>query len=413
MNTTIYTVSELNFATQKILEGHFSNILIEGEISNLARPGSGHLYFSLKDAKAQIRCAMFRTQSRSIPFELRNGLLVQLKAKVSIYPDRGDYQLIVETLTLAGDGALRLAYEQLVRKLGDEGLFQEIHKQAIPLIPAHIAVITSPTGAAIRDILSVLKRRFPSIPITLLPSKVQGTDAFHDLVRAIKLANQIPGVEVIILARGGGSLEDLWPFNEEAVARAIFASTVPIVTGIGHEIDFTIADFVADKRAATPSAAAELVSPNQQEWAQHFRQIEQRLKNEMIKRLQYRDQQLDNLLKRLRHPGKQIEDQMQRLYALHNRLLFCIQGILKEKRHFCEGLFRTLHTVSPFATLSRGYTIVSNISSGKIIRSVSEVAAGERLNIKCADGEIQTLVQMVQSSSKQKKVTAKGKKVAV
>ncbi len=387
---TIFTVSELNLAAQKILEGHFSRITVEGEISNLSRPTSGHMYFSLKDAKAQIRCALFRGQTRGINFDLRNGLLVQLTAKVSIYPDRGDYQLIVESVELAGDGLLRIAYEKLLQKLGAEGLFEEHYKKPIPHMPRHIGVVTSPTGAAIRDILWVLGRRFPGIAITVFPTKVQGAEAAPEIVRAILLANQVKICDVLILARGGGSLEDLWPFNEEIVARAIFASEIPIVSGIGHETDFTIADFVADKRAATPSAAAELVSPNQQEWLQAFFKLELRLKNEILRRLQYRSQTLDNLLKRLRHPGQEIERQLERLHSLKSRLFYTIQQILKQKKTESMNLLRSLNTISPLATLARGYAIVMEAGTQKILRSVEELNEGDLLQVKLSDGTINT-----------------------
>lgn len=392
MDQFIFTVSELNLASQKILESHFPNILVEGEISNLSRPTSGHLYFSLKDAKAQIRCAMFRMQARSINFELRNGLLVQLKAKVSLYPDRGDYQLIVESMALSGDGLLRQAYEKLVQKLTQEGLFQEQYKKPLPLLPMHIGVITSPTGAAVRDILSTLKRRFPAIRVTIFPTKVQGNEASPEIVKAIQLANQVKDIEVIIVARGGGSLEDLWPFNEEAVARAIFASAIPIVSGVGHETDFTISDFVADKRAATPTAAAELVTPNQEEWFQYFLRFEQKFKNEILKCLGYRAQQLDHLLKRLRHPGQHIETQIQRLNSLLIRLRQSISRIFKDKYAFQEQLLRTLHAVSPLATLGRGYAIVTHESSGKVLSSVKDIKASDTLKIKLSDGELCTQV---------------------
>lgn len=405
LTPTIYTVSELNFAAQKILEGQFQKICVEGEISNLARPASGHLYFTLKDAKAQIRAAMFRQYSQKHSnLELRNGLLVQVKARVSIYPDRGDYQLIVESIELAGEGLLRQAYEKLLKKLSEEGLFQEIHKKPLPSIPKHIAVITSPTGAAIRDILSVLKRRFPSVPITIIPTKVQGQDAAPEIIRAIYLANQLnqeieikaEAFDVIILARGGGSLEDLWPFNEESVARAIFASQIPIISGVGHETDFTIADFVADRRAPTPSAAAELVSPNAQEWQRQFFLIEQDIKNRMIKIIQFFYQRLDYLTKRMRHPGQQLAQQSERLTGLSNRLLFTMQSLIKEKQNLYGALMRALNTVSPLATLTRGYAIATHAGNDKkdqVIYSVSEVSQGDKVRIRVADGDFLCDVQ--------------------
>jgi exodeoxyribonuclease VII large subunit len=388
MSKIILTVSELNQASQKILENHFPSVWVEGEISNLTRPTSGHFYFSLKDPKAQIRCALFRHKSLSLSFEPRNGLLVQVLAKVSLYPDRGDYQLIIDRMEMAGDGLLKKAYEELVNKLAKEGLFEEQRKKHIPRLPRHIGVITSPTGAAIRDILSVLKRRFPSIPITIYPTKVQGVEAAPEIIRALFIANQQATVDVLILARGGGSLEDLWPFNEESVARAIFESHLPIVTGIGHEIDFTIADFVADHRAPTPSAAAELVTPDQARLIQQFSQFENRLIHEITKCLQHRMQQLDWLLKRLRHPGHLIQLQIQRLNTLNTRLKRVILQLLKEKDIRFKALLRALDAVSPLATLHRGYAIVSLQSNKKIIHSVQMLNTNDSLAIQFSDGLI-------------------------
>lgn len=394
MSKTILSVSELNFATQKLLESNFPNIWVEGEISNLARPSSGHFYFSLKDSKAQIRCALFRHKSLSLTFEPRNGLLIQVQAKVSLYPDRGDYQLIVEAMELAGDGLLRKKYEALVQKLAEEGLFQEKWKKPIPSLPSHIGVITSPTGAAVRDILSVLNRRFPNIPVTLYPTKVQGSDAALDIINALQTAIQHGLSEVLILARGGGSLEDLWPFNEEILARAIFASPIPIITGIGHEVDFTIADFVSDKRAPTPSVAAEMVVPLQAALYQQFNYFEERLKNEILKKIDHQSQRVDWIFKRLRHPGETIQFQLQSLLSLKRRLFSAIEQMLKEKKSFLTMAAKTLDTLSPLATLDRGFAIVTHALQipPKIVRSIKEVHAGDVLDVKIQDGEIRVIV---------------------
>lgn len=397
MSKIIFSVSELNLACQKLLESHFPAIWVEGEISNLVRPSSGHYYFSLKDQKAQIRCALFRQKTLGLPFEPRNGLLVQVLAKASLYPDRGDYQLIVERMEIAGDGLLKKAFDELVKKLKSEGLFEEQWKKPLPTLPRHIAVITSPTGAAIRDILTALKRRFPSIPITIYPTKVQGVDAAPEIVKAIDLANRHAVADIIILARGGGSLEDLWSFNEEIVARAIFKSDLPIITGVGHEIDFTIADFVADKRAATPTAAAELVTPNQAIIAQQLIHFENRLISEISKQLQYRYQKLDWLLKRLRHPKQLIQNQLERFLRLEKRLFLSMQWLLKEKEASLKSLHRTLESISPIATLNRGYAIVSKAPEDsksidrangkkKIVTSIEDVHEDEELIIQVKDG---------------------------
>ena len=383
---TILTVSELNQSTQRLLEECFPAVWVEGEISNLVRPTSGHIYFSLKDPKAQIRCAMFRLKSQRVGFELRNGLLIQVLAKVSLYPDRGDYQLIVDRIEMAGDGLLKKAYEELVSKLTKEGLFEERWKKLLPSLPKQIGVITSPTGAAIRDILSVLKRRFPRIPVIIYPTKVQGAEAMLEIVRAITLANQHQAANVLILARGGGSLEDLWPFNEEKVARAIFDSQIPIVTGIGHEIDFTIADFVADRRAPTPSAAAELVVPDQYAFLQQLSALESRLINEITKYCQRLAQRLDGLIKQIRHPGQQIVSQLQTLSVLITRLKNTMQQVLKTKDLALKNAMRALETVSPLATLNRGYAILSWANSDHIVRSIDEVKQGEKVQVRLQDG---------------------------
>ncbi len=388
MSRIVLTVSELNQTAQRLLEEYFPSVWIEGEISNLTKPTSGHLYFSLKDAKAQISCAMFRFKSQTLKFAPRNGLLVQLQAKVSLYTDRGQYQLIVEQMEISGDGLLKKAYEELRRQLEAEGLFLEKWKKPIPLLPKQIGVITSSTGAAIHDILSVLKRRFPSIPVIIYPSLVQGAEAAPSIIQALHLANQHQKVEVLILARGGGSLEDLWPFNEESVARAIFKSQIPIITGIGHEIDFTIADFVADRRAPTPSAAAELVTPHQSTLLQQFSLFETRLINEITKYYQHQAQRIDWLLKRIQHPGQQIQNQLQRMTLLKSQLKSTIWQLLREKEHSFKNTMRALETVSPLATLNRGYAIITKLNSNQIVRSVQEITKGCPLTIRFQDGTV-------------------------
>ncbi|MEW8429342.1 MAG: exodeoxyribonuclease VII large subunit, partial [gamma proteobacterium symbiont of Ctena orbiculata] len=285
MNTTtdntaqreIYSVSRLVRETRSVLEGSFPLIWVSGEISNLAQPASGHIYFSLKDEIAQVRCAMFRMKRQKLRFRPENGQQVVLRARVSLYEARGEFQLIVEHMEPAGEGALRLAFEQLKQRLAAEGLFDAGHKQPLPSIPQQLGIITSPSGAAIRDLLTVLKRRFPVLPVIIYPVQVQGEGAAEQITAMLQLADRRDECDLLILSRGGGSLEDLQAFNDEGVARAIHACRIPLVTGIGHEIDFTIADFVADQRAATPSAAAELVSPDQAAWQRQLKQLGQRL----------------------------------------------------------------------------------------------------------------------------------------
>jgi exodeoxyribonuclease VII large subunit len=270
MTDNIYTVSQLNREAKRLLAVHFLTVQVGGEISNLSQPSSGHIYFTLKDAQAQIRCAMFKGQQQRLRFKPANGNQVILTAQVSLYEPRGDYQLVVEHMEEAGDGALRQAFDRLKQKLLLEGLFEQERKQPLPLIPNRIGVITSPSGAAIHDILTVLKRRFPVIPVLIYPVAVQGEAAKFEITQALATANQRDEVDVIILGRGGGSLEDLWAFNEEIVARAIAASNIPVISAVGHEVDVSIADFVADYRAATPSAAAEAAVPHQDEWLNGF-----------------------------------------------------------------------------------------------------------------------------------------------
>jgi exodeoxyribonuclease VII large subunit len=288
----IFTISRLNREIRFLIEGTFSYMWVEGEVSNFVSPHSGHWYFSLKDEAAQVRCAMFRPQNRRILLGLKDGMHVLAKVRPSLYEGRGEFQLIVETLEEVGIGKLQKAFEQLKKKLSDKGLFDPIHKKSLPSIPRSIGIVTSPTGAAIRDILHVLKRRYAFAPIIIYPTLVQGDKAAAQIVKAIQLANQRQECEVLVLARGGGSLEDLWPFNEEQVAQAIFASRIPIITGVGHEIDFTIADFVADIRAPTPSAAAELITPDCMDLITRFLQTEQRLMHLMKQKLQLTTQQL-------------------------------------------------------------------------------------------------------------------------
>jgi exodeoxyribonuclease VII large subunit len=430
----IYTVSELNREAALALGEHFLMIWVEGEISNLSAPSSGHLYFSLKDAGAQVRCALFKNQQRGLRCKPANGMQVLLRAEVSLYEPRGDYQLIVERLEAAGDGALRRAFDALRLKLSEEGLFDPARKKSLPPLPQAIGIITSPTGAALRDILSVLKRRFPSIPVIVYPASVQGANAKFEVAAAIDAANRHADCDVLIVARGGGSLEDLQAFNEESVARAIAASSIPIISGIGHETDVTIADFAADLRAATPTAAAEHATPDQQQWLNAFVQLEKRLEQFLHRQLIRTRQNLDWLDKRLQqqHPGQKlrrnaqrldelalrltqsmlrqqqhhrhqlaaahaklaqfnpaarIKSQQQRQEYLKQRLHLAMQNKLKQNRIKLANASQTLHAVSPLATLNRGYALVTEAESGAIVRSVRQLAVGSRVRTRVADGQ--------------------------
>lgn len=432
-NAHIYSVSELNQLARRTLELKIGQAWICGEISNLSQPHSGHGYFSLKDSHAQVRCAMFRFSLQKLKFKLENGQHVIALADVSLYEPRGDFQLIVSHLELTGDGALQLAFEQLKKRLAAEGLFDVQFKKKLPIFPKTIGIITSATGAAIRDILTVLKRRFAVSPIIIYPTLVQGKQAAEHIVRAIQLANQRQECDVLMLARGGGSLEDLWPFNEEIVARAIFASKIPMVTGIGHEIDFTIADFVADLRAPTPSAAAEHVSPNVSDLQQQLVQMQQRLNKLINDLLQRQLLTLTHLQQRLCHPGQRLKQQMQQLDQLEQRLILAQRHVIKHEvlhlnqlilkfnhvnpmvtvserqtnltailnqlnvlmtqslqqyRQQLQYLAHGLQLVSPLTTLERGFAIVSKAETGEIIRSSQQTHPGDRLNLKLAEGAL-------------------------
>jgi exodeoxyribonuclease VII large subunit len=431
----IYSVSELNRETKNLLSDHFSSIQVEGEISNLSRPSSGHIYFSLKDKNAQIRCAMFKSQQRRLKFKPENGKKIIISAQVSLYEARGDYQLIVDKMQEAGKGDLQIAFDLLKNKLKNEGLFDSSLKQEIPEIPSQIGVITSPSGAAIHDILSVLKRRFPAIPIIIYPTSVQGDLAKSEISSALEEANKQKKVDVLILARGGGSIEDLWAFNEERVARAIAKSKIPIISGIGHDVDFTIADFVADLRAPTPSVAAENAVPSQVTWTSRFESIENNLKKNIQRQLSLYQQSTNWLSKRLQqqHPGGKLQRHAQAIDLAEARMIRAIQNKIKhnnqlvknqvsifqqykpdtkidrykEQLHFLSSrlnnsiqyqlerlqkkhlsLNQTLHAVSPLATLGRGYAIVSDPKSSTIISSTQKLSINDKIKTRLADGEL-------------------------
>jgi len=429
----VYRVSELNQDVRTLLETGFPQLWLEGEISNFACPTSGHWYFSLKDQRAQVRCAMFKNKNRSVGFTPKQGDQVLTKVKISLYEARGEYQLIVEGMEEAGFGALQRAFEALKNKLQKEGLFDAAVKQSLPIQPKQIGVITSPTGAAIRDILSVLKRRFPGIPVLLYPVAVQGNAAASQIVDAIQIANKEQHCDVLILARGGGSLEDLWSFNEENVARAIFHSDIPIVSGIGHEIDFTIADFVADFRAATPSAAAEQVVPDQADINAYILRLQQQLTNNLMTLINNKKDKLAWLSKRIKHPSQQLSEKTQRLDELELRMHQSIKqqlifkkmsheqitkqlshlspnNLLKKNQHKLEFLShrlcqnigdrltqktnqflmttRTLHTISPLATLDRGYAIVSQRNNNCIVQSYNDVKFNDEIKVRLSNGQL-------------------------
>jgi len=413
------SVSALNRQAKMLLEQGLARLWVEGEISNLARPASGHLYFSLKDESAQIRCAWFRQRQRGPAHNLKNGDQMLALGRVSLYEARGDYQLIVEQLEEAGEGELRRRFEELKKKLAAEGLFDDSQKQAIPRLPQRIGVVTSPSGAAVRDIISVLQRRFPAIPVIIYPTAVQGEWAPKQITEALDTAVRRDECDVLIIARGGGSLEDLWSFNEEIVARAIAACPVPTISAIGHEVDFTIADFVADVRAPTPTAAAELVVPDRGEWISLVNRLAERVARLGRRTLEDRAQTLDYILRRMaagirqqiasntqdvalqrnalvqQSPAVRVERSIGRLRSIQQRLSTSGQRSITDVEHRLQLAMRSLHAVSPLATLERGYAVVLDANSGKALSDVSNVKAGSEIRARLHRGELLATVTEV------------------
>lgn len=391
-DTLIYSISMLNQMAHHIVNQHFGFISVTGEISNLSRPSSGHVYFSLKDATAQIRCALFRFQHKEIGFTLEQGQQVIVQAQVSIYEARGDFQLIVHHVQLAGTGKLQLAFEQLKKKLDKMGFFDERNKKSLPAFPMQIGVITSPTAAALRDILKVLAKRFASIPVVIYPTAVQGETAAVNIASAISLANHRAECDVLIVARGGGSLEDLWPFNEEIVAQAIFESTIPIVTGVGHQTDFTIADFVADYRAPTPSAAAETVTPDCAEYVDQLSHYFARLSQAITSQLKSHQTHLFHLQKRLQHPREKLQQQAQQLDQLENRLQHMMRIYLEKNRGKIAQSAQLLSSLNPLSILQRGYSVTRNKTTNRVISHANDVKKGDVICTMLQEGEIESVV---------------------
>jgi len=409
----IFSPSQLVRLARDLLEDTFPLIWVEGEISNLSRPASGHLYFSLKDAQAQIRCAMFRNRAMLLRFKPADGTRVLARARVSLYEARGEFQLIVEHLEEAGEGALLRAFEQLKAKLAAEGLFDAAKKRALPALPRRIGVITSASGAAIRDVLSVLSRRFPLVDVEVIPVPVQGKEAPPAIIAALNAASNAHRHDVLLLTRGGGSLEDLWAFNDEGVARAIRACAIPVVSAVGHEVDFTIADFAADVRAPTPSAAAEILVPDGAAIRRTLQREEARLEALMQRRLQNAAQRLDHAWTRLRtqhprarlqrgserlahlrarlqaqHPLIRLAQRREQLASLRQRLDAALDRRFDRRKQLLVELARTLNAVSPLATLQRGYAILLDRDSRQVLRSVEQARNSGRLVARLADGEI-------------------------
>jgi len=450
----VFTVSELAGSVRFTLEERFPMVWVEGELSNLRVPGSGHWYFTLKDDRAQLRCAMFANRNRSVRFKPRDGMKVILRGRVSLYEARGDFQLLADHLELSGEGALRAAFDALKRTLSDEGLFAETRKRPLPEFPTHLAVISSRSGAALRDVVSVLRRRCPTLRVTLLPVSVQGNEAAPQILQALDRVSDWPtefGAEpdVVLLTRGGGSLEDLWAFNLESVARAVAASPIPIVSAIGHETDITICDFVADVRAPTPSAGAELIAPNMRDWLRRAARLTLSLHSHWRHTLAHRRQGLYLVARRLTHPGRALQQRMQRLDDVERQLVAATRArigrarnvttllrtrlrqfhpqreiahahaaLLRAEHSLARGirarvetarvgaaaLGRALNAVSPLATLGRGYAIVTTPAPlserwGTPITSVEDASSGDTVVAHLDDGTLTCVVQNVQSNA--------------
>lgn len=435
----VYTVGRLNREVRLLIEHGMPTLWVEGELTNFSRPASGHWYFTLKDRDAQVRCAMFRQRNALLRFVPRDGQLVMARVRVGLYEPRGEYQLQVEHLEDSGIGALRREFDRLKEKLQAEGLFASTLKRPLPTLPTRIGVVTSPSGAAIRDILHILARRFAAVPVVIYPTAVQGKDAVPQLLAAISQASMRQECDVLIVARGGGSMEDLWAFNDEAVARAIRAAPMPVVTGIGHEIDFTIADFVADVRAPTPSGAAELVVPDSSTWRTTLGKLSLRLQQTLSRRLMDDRSSLQQLRRRLEltHPGHRVNQAAQKLDELTQRLgaawalqrsqratrLHRLEARLAgvSPRHHLELLrerltrldhrlrqswlqefqqrqqrlalaSRTLNAVSPLAVLDRGYALVTLADSGRLVQNSSQAPIGTLIEARVANGKLRAQV---------------------
>jgi exodeoxyribonuclease VII large subunit len=383
----IYTVARLNKEARLLLEAGIPPLWVEGEISNFSAPASGHWYFSLKDRDAQVRCAMFRSANNRVGFRPKDGQHLFARGRISLYEARGDYQLIVELLEDAGEGALKREYEKLRARLQAEGLFDTARKRPLPPLPRRIGVVTSPTGAAIRDILHVLARRFPAAAVLIRPVPVQGDAAAPAIVQAIDEASAAGDCDVLIVARGGGSLEDLWSFNDERVARAIHRCSIPVITGIGHEIDFTIADFVADVRAPTPSGAAELVVPDGKTLLAKVRAQQERLLLAVRRQVARAELQYRHLAHRLQqaHPGSRLAQQAQRFDELEQRLHAGWRRQFDRQAHRLALASRGLDAVSPLAVLARGYAVVTG-AEGEVLQRASQAEIDETLRIRLAEG---------------------------
>jgi len=387
----VLTVSELNRLARNVLEQSFPLFWVSGEVSNFTRAASGHWYFSLKDTGAQVRCVMFKGRNSYVDFTPREGDKIEAHCTVTLYETRGDFQLTVEFVQRAGLGALFEAFEKLKNKLSNEGLFDAASKRAIPKHPQQIGIVTSADAAALRDVLTTLKRRMPSIPIIIYPTPVQGRGVAHLIANAINTANARAECDVLIICRGGGSIEDLWQFNEEIVARAIAQCSIPTISGVGHETDFTICDFVADMRAATPTAAAELATPSRDAVLSALKQLKLQLVKNIQFALNQKAQALDYLARRLISPAQQIEQQKTRLLQLANRLNVSVNQQLQTKQHNLLRLSQNLTHLNPQAVLTRGYAFVQN-KRGEIVSSSQQLQSGDEVTLTFGVGSAEATI---------------------
>ena len=393
MKTHILTVAQLTYQIKGLLEGNFPDVWVEGEISNLTVPQSGHAYFTLKDEQSQVRGVLFRSSQRFLKFTLQHGIQVICRGRVSVYEPRGEYQLIVDYIEPKGLGALQLAFEQLKAKLEQEGLFELDRKKPLPLLPQRIGVVTSPTGAAIRDMLRVIKRRHPKIHILLYPVPVQGIEAAPAIIEAIRYFNEERKVDVMIVGRGGGSLEDLWAFNEESVARAISASKIPIISAVGHETDFTIADFVSDLRAPTPSAGAEMVVRSEESFREIIGSLESGLIKSIRRRIDRTRSSLREFTRLLVDPRRLLEHYSQRIDELAGRLVMELRHHLRRDRALLTSYAAGLDHLNPLGILARGYSITKKLPTGIILKDSSEIKPGDMISTTLHRGEVVSRVE--------------------
>jgi len=399
MQTHILTVSKLTAEIKTLLEGGFPDVWVEGELSNLSIPQSGHAYFTLKDEHAQVRAVLFRSSQRFLKFTLQHGMMALCRGRVSVYGPRGEYQLILDYIEPKGVGALQLAFEQLKAKLEQEGLFDLEHKKPLPLLPRRIGIVTSPTGAAIRDMLRVIRRRHPKMHILVYPVPVQGTEAAPAIVEAIHYFNNEQKVDVMIIGRGGGSLEDLWAFNEEQVARAIHASRIPIISAVGHETDYTISDFTADLRAPTPSAAAEMVVESEHRFRDTIGALESRLINRMEQRIETARASLHEKVRLLGDPRRRVEQVAQRVDELVRRLALGLRQHVRRDRAQLSALAAGLDHLNPLGILSRGYSITKKLPEGLILKDIADAKPGDLLSTRLHQGEILSRVEKTNAES--------------